>query len=173
MVGLLATIPGFTMIVQSSYGLLDAMLIRVNELSAIQRPSKNDWRIVASWIAEQQPLVQDEQSFIEGKDDLVMLHRRRERAGLEHVVAQALDQTDNALTQCGWESNIIRVGSPLTRSFRADGGEIEIVRAQGAAEAIQRAGSQVLEPLSDVRYGRPDHHCHHIRPLSVARGGYV
>lgn len=94
----------------STHFVIDTILLKAKEISAIQRPAESDWRNVSNWIYQTGPLVKAEQQFIRRKEDLVTLRKGRECVGFDNFVERVLSRTDAAFKFCGWEKNIIKAG---------------------------------------------------------------
>lgn len=75
----------------------DEVLLKTKEMAALQRPSSRDYNSVRDWFYDFKPLVENEQSFIRRKEDIVTLRKGRECAGFDSFIERVLSRTDRFL----------------------------------------------------------------------------
>jgi hypothetical protein len=68
-------------------------------LNSMSRPSETDYRSVESYIHDKKPLIDEEQSFIYEKSDLVTLREGREGAYLDKMTEKFLQTFHCAFLQ--------------------------------------------------------------------------
>ncbi|PQE09657.1 Peptidase C14 caspase domain protein [Rutstroemia sp. NJR-2017a BVV2] len=68
----------------------DDLLLRARALNSMSRPSETDYRSVENYIHYKKPLIDEEQSFIYEKNDLVTLREGREGAYLDKMIEKFL-----------------------------------------------------------------------------------
>lgn len=76
--------------VYTNLPILDELLLRSQHVNAMNRPADNDYRSVERYIFGKRPLVDEEQSFIYEKSDLITLREGREGAYLDTMTERFL-----------------------------------------------------------------------------------
>ncbi|KAF2113488.1 hypothetical protein BDV96DRAFT_579200 [Lophiotrema nucula] len=59
------------------------VLLQARDMTALQRPSKRDYRSFRTWFSNEKPLVELESQYIKRKEDLVTIRQGREWAGFD------------------------------------------------------------------------------------------
>ncbi|KAM3066685.1 hypothetical protein ACMFMG_002395 [Clarireedia jacksonii] len=77
----------------------DSLLLRSRALSNMNRPSERDYRSVEGYMHDKKPLIDEEQSFIYEKSDLVTLREGREGAYLDKMTEKFLQTFHCAFLQ--------------------------------------------------------------------------
>lgn len=86
----------------------DEVLLKTQHMLTLQRPSRKDYESVRDWFLDFNPLVEDEQSFIRRKEDIITLRTGRECAIFDAFVERSLSKLDRFLVaHLGW--HIIQV----------------------------------------------------------------
>lgn len=81
---------------------VDEMLLKTKQIACFQRPSQRDYESVRNWFNIELPLVEDEATFIQRKEDIVTLRTGRECAAFDGLVERSLAMLDRFLTtRCG------------------------------------------------------------------------
>jgi hypothetical protein len=88
------------------------MLLKVREMSSLQRPSSRDYRSVKCWFINHKPVEDEEWKYIRRKEDLVTLRAGRECAGFEGAIEYMIGSLDTFLQR--FNCHLIQVSSPKT-----------------------------------------------------------
>lgn len=81
-------------------------------MCAMQRPSRRDYKSVRNWFQNNEPIIQQEMSFVRCKEDLVSLRTGREYAGFDSLVERCLSRLDSMLVK-HLKCHILRVSPQL------------------------------------------------------------
>lgn len=68
----------------------DELLIKARELVSFQRPTDRDYRSVRTWLHNLRPIVEQEEGYIELREDIVSLRHGREWAGFDGMIESLL-----------------------------------------------------------------------------------
>lgn len=68
----------------------DELLIKARELVSFQRPTDRDYRSVRTWLHNVRPIVEQEENYIELREDIVSLRHGREWAGFDGMIESLL-----------------------------------------------------------------------------------
>ena len=69
---------------------IDELLIKARELVSFQRPTDRDYRSVRTWLHNLRPIVEQEEGYIELREDIVSLRHGREWAGFDGMIESLL-----------------------------------------------------------------------------------
>jgi len=69
---------------------IDELLIKARELVSFQRPTDRDYRSVRTWLHNLRPIVEQEESYIELREDILSLRHGREWAGFDGMIESLL-----------------------------------------------------------------------------------
>jgi len=69
---------------------IDELLIKARELVSFQRPTDRDYRSVRTWLHNLRPIVEQEESYIELREDILSLRHGREWAGFDGIIESLL-----------------------------------------------------------------------------------
>lgn len=87
---------------------LDEALLRTKDIAHLQRPSERDYQSVRDWFVDEKPLVDDEELYIQRKEDIITLRSGRECGSFDSFVERVLSRVDLfMMNHC--KCNIIKV----------------------------------------------------------------